>query len=78
MNKHLGLEFNGYRWFSHYKGVHSFQKRSDDGHRWMLVQCSEDQLYNGDILIMTEHGWTLSKEMQHKVHRWYEKNIENE
>ena len=42
--KYIGMEFNGYKWFSHYKGVHSFQKRTDDGYRWMLIECKEEQL----------------------------------
>lgn len=76
--KYIGIEFNGYKWVSHYKGVHSFQKRSDDGRGWMLVQCAEAQLSNGDADFMTKHGWTLSKERQKAEHKKFDLlNAEN-
>jgi len=71
--KYIGMEFNGYRWFNHYKGVHSFQKRTNDGYRWMLVECTEEQLYNGDIEFMTKHGWTLSKERKRETNKLYDR-----
>jgi len=75
VEKYIGLEFNGYKWFSHHKGVHSFQKRSDDGHRWMLIQCTEDQLSNGDADFMTKNGWTLSKEQQRAENKKFDLTI---
>ena len=38
--KYAGMEFNGYRWFYHYKGVHSFQKSTNYGYRLMLIECT--------------------------------------
>ena len=75
--KYAGMEFNGYKWFYHYKGVHSFQKRTSDGYKWMLIECTEEQLYNGDIEFMTEHGLTISEEMKRKTKsRTYKPNTE--
>lgn len=73
IDKYIGMEINGYRWFSHNKGVHSFQRRTTDGYRWELVQCTEEQLHNGDIEFMTEHGWTLSKEQIRDTYKLFKK-----
>lgn len=69
--KYSGLTFNGFVWFNHYQGVHSFQKKSDDGYKWELIQCTEEQLTNGDIEFMTQNGLTLSKEKQKQAHKKY-------
>ena len=74
MNVMEGYEVNGYKWISHYKGVHSFQRKSEDGYRWCLIQCTQEQLKNGDIEFMTEYGWTLSKERIRQTHRNYDNN----
>ena len=70
--KYIGMVFNGYKWFSHYKGVHRFQKRTNDRYRWMLIECTEEQLYNGDIEFMAENGWTLSKERKREANKSYD------
>ena len=70
--KYIDLEFNGYRWFSHFKGVHSFQKKLNDG-RWGKIECSEEQLNNGDIQFMAEHEMTLSSKLKLKVNKLFDK-----
>ena len=79
-DKFIGMEVNGFRWFSYYKGIHSFQKKSEDGYRWELVQCEENQIYNGDLKFMTEHGLTLGKERQREVRKSFDlkKELEKE
>ena len=72
----VGKEVNGFRWFSHYKGVHDFTKRSEGSYSYAHIQCTEDQLTNGDIEFMTEHGWTLSKEKVKEAHRKYKEPTE--
>lgn len=73
--KYIGMEFNGYKWANHYKGVHSFQKQTEDGRGWMLVECTEEQLSNGDAEFMTKHGWTLNNEMKRKANKKYDKSL---
>ena len=68
-DNYINLEFNGYHWFGYHKGIHSFKKRSDNGLKWIVVECTEKQLYNGDIQFMTKHGITLTNESKRKVKR---------
>lgn len=70
VEKYLGMEINGFKWIHHYKGVHSFQKEVEPN-LFCLVECSEDQLTNGDIQIMTEKGLTLSSERKRKIRSKY-------
>ena len=72
IKKYIGMEVNGFKWFSHYKGVHSFQKRCENG--YVMVECTEEQLYNGDIDFMTKNGWTLGKQKRKEIHNITEKS----
>lgn len=54
------LSFNGFQWFSFNNGIHSFSKKSPKG--FMHIQCSDDQLHNGDIEYMAEHELSLGAE----------------
>ncbi len=70
-SKYQDLIFNGYEWAYHDRGVHTFQKPMFG--RCKVVECSEEQLQNGDIEFMTQHEWTLSKCQQTKIKRTYTK-----
>ena len=65
-------KINGYEWFDFDRGIHSFQKKTEKG--WLLIECSEEQLHDGDIEFMTLHGWTLSKERKRKIIKKFELN----
>jgi len=58
--KFRGMTFNGYSWVGYDFGVHLFTVKMKDG-TWALIQCKEEQLFNGDIEFMTKHHLTLSK-----------------
>jgi len=75
-SNYSGLTINGFVWFFHEKGVHSFQKKIDDGHKWEWIQCTEEQMHNGDIELMTQHGLTLSQHKIKQAHKQYEKTNE--
>jgi hypothetical protein len=70
--KYVDLKFNGYNWFSHDRGIHSFSKKMTNG-KFGLVECEEKQLKNGDIEFMTKHNLTLGKERKSKVQQAYTK-----
>lgn len=57
---HKDLEFNGYKCYYFEKGIYSFQKQV--GKNYSGIECTEEQLTNGDIEFMTTHGWTISNE----------------
>jgi len=69
-NKHVGLIINEYHWFSHYRGVHAFQKQQSDG-KFCEIECTEEQLHNGDIEFMTLHGLTISKDRKRRTEQKY-------
>jgi uncharacterized protein len=33
-----------------------------EGGKFMVIECTDEQLHNGDLEFMTEHGMTISKE----------------
>ncbi len=68
-----GLIINGYEWFAFDRGVHSFQKRV--GKWYSLVECSEDQLHNGDIDFMTKHNYTLSRSQKKYINLKFKRNL---
>jgi hypothetical protein len=51
--KYRNLTFNGFVWWGFVEGLHNFRKELERG-KWLNVQCTEEQLYNGDIQYMTE------------------------
>jgi hypothetical protein len=63
------LSFNGYTCFCHSHGIYSFKKK-DNGGYWE-IECTEEQLSNGDIEFMTENGITLSAERKRNEVRKY-------
>lgn len=65
MGKVSGLIINGYSRFCISDGIHSFQHREPGG-KIALIECETEQLQNGDIEFMTEHGITLSEERKRK------------
>ena len=67
-SNYINLEFNGFKWFGFEKGIHSFSKKDSNG-KFILIQCEEIQLTNGDIEFMTEHNISLSKERLLSVKR---------
>jgi hypothetical protein len=73
MKEYIGMEVNGFKWYSHYKGIHSFMKTGIDGHHYEVIQCSEKQLHNGDISFMTDLGYTLSDERMRQIQKQYSK-----
>jgi hypothetical protein len=65
---------NGYTHFHSEKGIHSYTKH-EEGKGFILVECTDDQLHNGDIEFLTTHGMTISKEMKKKFQKnWEKKN----
>lgn len=64
------LSFNGFQWTGSDRGIHSFQKKTALGYQ--LIECSEDQLHNGDLEFMTEHGLSLGTERK----RAYQKKFQ--
>ncbi len=52
------LTINGYSRFNIESGIHSFMKKQ--GESYSVIECTTEQLNNGDIQFMTEHGLTLS------------------
>lgn len=52
------LTINGYSRFNIESGIHSFMKQ--DGQSYSVIECTTEQLNNGDIQFMTEHGLTLN------------------
>ncbi len=66
-NQYSKMEFNGYKWAFHSKGIHTFTKK--EGAVWTVIECSEEQLYNGDIQFLTEHGLTIGKELKKSLQK---------
>ncbi len=60
--KYINLDINGYKWFSHSNNIHSFYKKVDNG--FYTIECSEEQIENGDLWFMTKHNLTLSKKLK--------------
>ncbi len=56
--KYRNLSYNGYKWVGVEDGIHTFSKQSGNG--FYVIECTEEQLSNGDIEFMTERGITLS------------------
>lgn len=56
--KYRDLSYNGYKWVGVEDGIHTFSKQSGNG--FYVIECTEEQLSNGDIEFMTERGITLS------------------
>lgn len=63
-------EVNGYVWFMYEKGIHSFKKELPNN-KWVVIECTQKQIINGDIEFMTEHGFSISKEMKKSVQKEY-------
>ena len=57
-NNHKGLVVNEYRWIYSNKGIHTFSKKIGKAHS--KIDCTEEQLFNGDIELMTKHGISLN------------------
>ncbi len=70
--KQIIKSVNGYEYFAHDKGIYSFYKRDEKG--YITIECSKEQLSNGDIEFMTENGMTLGKERIKKTQRKFEIN----
>lgn len=49
---------SGFMWFGLIDGFHHFSKEVERG-KWLEIRCREEQLTNGDIDFMAEHGLTL-------------------
>lgn len=64
----FGKIINGYTWFSFEFGIHAFIKNN------FIIECTENQIYNGDIEFMTENGWTIGKELKKKAITTFKKN----
>lgn len=71
-NELRGKIINGYQWFSFHKGIYAFQKKESGG--YLIVECSEKHLRNGDIDYMTKHELTISKSSKNSIIKTYEKN----
>lgn len=70
------LSFNGYTCFAHSHGIYSFKKK-DTGGYWE-IECTEEQLINGDIEFMTLHGLTLSPERRrNEIRKDLKKQFQN-
>lgn len=52
------LKPNGYQWFGLIDGLHHFSKEIESG-KWAELRCREEQITNGDLEFMAEHGLTL-------------------
>lgn len=70
-NKLVGRIINGYQWFCYHKGIYAFQKKTVN--RYLIVECDENQLINGDIEYMTQHGLTIGKKLKNSIVKKYEK-----
>jgi hypothetical protein len=64
------MTVNGYSLYLKSKGLNHFQKKEDKG--WAEIVCTDEQLKNGDIGFMTEHGLTLGKERIKKHQKKHE------
>ena len=64
-SKYIKLTFNGYSWCMFNKGIHTFSKKVAGG--YASVECSEEQLTNGDIEFMTENGITIDHELKSNI-----------
>jgi hypothetical protein len=53
------LNYNGYTWSGYWSKRHHFTKREGAG--YLHIQCTEEQLTNGDIEFMCEHGLSYEK-----------------
>ena len=70
------LSFNGYTCYYHHNGIYSFQKKVDKG--YSQIECTEEQLTNGDIEFMTLHGWTLSSERRrNEIRKYLKKQLQH-
>lgn len=57
------MRFSGFRWAFFEKGIYTFTKESSTQKgKTVVVECSEEQLSNGDIEFMCENGLTLGDE----------------
>ncbi len=71
-NKLIGCIINGYQWFCYHKGIYAFQKKAANG--YLIVECDENQLINGDIEYMTQHDLTIGKKLKNSIIKKYEKS----
>lgn len=57
------MRFSGFRWAYFENGIYTFTKDSPtEKGKTLVVECSEEQLSNGDIEFMCEHGLSLGEE----------------
>lgn len=57
---HKELNIDGWQCIAFDTGIYTFQKLINK--RWYGIECTKEQLENGDFEYMTKHGYTLSKE----------------
>ena len=72
METHKGLIVNGYEWYYCNKGIHYFRRKIETG--YLMIECSCNQLENGDIEFMTEHEITLSQQRKMQIIHDFEKS----
>lgn len=71
-------EINGYKLYLKSKGINYFQKRIEDYNDknyglCLALECTDDQLSNGDIEFMTLNGLTISKDRKRNYEKLYSK-----
>lgn len=64
---------NGYVWRFFEGGIHTFTRKEDRG--FSIIRCSTEQIENGDIDYMTEHGLTLGRKEQIAIRAKYRKSL---
>ena len=67
------LIINGYSRYDIDCNIHSFRKQ--DGERFAVIECTTEQLKNGDIEFMIERGLTLSASRIRAEKRKYNSRI---
>lgn len=72
-SKYVGMNFSGFEWAYFDKGIHTFSKKIASG--YVKIECSEEQLTNGDIEFMAESNITIGVELKRKIqNRWKRAN----
>ena len=68
-----GLQIKNYIWNSFNEGIYTFV-RIDDKYKWFPIECSEQDIENGNLEVMIDNGYTLSKERIKMIRKLYLKN----
>lgn len=66
---HETKNLNGFRWWGFIDGIHNFSNKEVDG--WINIECTDDNIENGDIEFMCEKGLTLSSKSVEKIQKKY-------